>query len=67
VIWKDSGWPTILFLAVLSQVDTPINQSSAIDGASRARQLLLLLLLLHVPCRPEGDHHPAADPASGIA
>ncbi len=40
VIWKDSGWATILFLAALTQIDPALYESSAIDGASRWRQLL---------------------------
>jgi putative aldouronate transport system permease protein len=39
VIWKDSGWGTILFLAALSQIDTQLYEASGVDGASRWRQL----------------------------
>ncbi|MFC0107388.1 ABC transporter permease [Kibdelosporangium aridum] len=39
VLWKDAGWATILFLAALSRIDTTLYEASAIDGASRARQL----------------------------
>lgn len=38
VIWKDTGWATILFLAVLAGVDTSLYEASAVDGASRWRQ-----------------------------
>ncbi|WP_344810626.1 ABC transporter permease [Microlunatus aurantiacus] len=59
VIWKDSGWATILFLAALSQVDQSLYEASAIDGASRIRQLwhvslpalkgvIILLLILRL-------------------
>ncbi|HEY0239680.1 MAG TPA: ABC transporter permease subunit [Friedmanniella sp.] len=44
VVWKDSGWATILFLAALSQVDQSLYEASAIDGASRAQQLLHVTL-----------------------
>jgi putative aldouronate transport system permease protein len=39
VIWKDAGWGTILFLAALSRVDLHLYEASAVDGASRWRQL----------------------------
>ncbi|WP_049572159.1 ABC transporter permease [Streptomyces sp. SBT349] len=38
VIWKDTGWGTILFLAALARVDTDLYESAAVDGASRWRQ-----------------------------
>ena len=44
VVWKDSGWATILFLAALSQVDSSLYEASAIDGASRAQQLVNVTL-----------------------
>lgn len=39
LIWKDAGWATILFLAVLSQIDVQLYEASVVDGAGRARQL----------------------------
>jgi putative aldouronate transport system permease protein len=39
VIWKDTGWATILFLAALSTIDTQLYEAAAVDGASRLRQL----------------------------
>lgn len=39
VMWKDTGWAAILFLAALSQVDIELYEASAVDGASRWRQL----------------------------
>ncbi|GAA4206358.1 ABC transporter permease [Actinocatenispora rupis] len=39
VIWKDTGWGTILFLAALSRVDISLYEAAAVDGAGRARQL----------------------------
>ncbi|WP_062206522.1 sugar ABC transporter permease [Streptomyces sp. NBRC 109706] len=38
VIWKDTGWGTILFLAALARVDSDLYESAAVDGASRWRQ-----------------------------
>ncbi|MEV6281430.1 ABC transporter permease subunit [Kribbella sp. NPDC051770] len=57
VMWKDTGWATILFLAVLSQIDKSLYEASAADGASRWRQtwhvtlpglkpIIILLLIL---------------------
>ncbi|MFE9252727.1 ABC transporter permease [Streptomyces sp. NPDC007088] len=59
VIWKDTGWGTILFLAALSRVDNNLYEASAMDGASRLRQtwhvtlpalrgLVVLLLILRL-------------------
>ncbi|WP_427896130.1 ABC transporter permease [Kribbella sp. GL6] len=39
VIWKEAGWGTILFLAALSRIDLHLYEASAVDGASRMRQL----------------------------
>jgi len=39
IIWKDTGWATILFLAALSQVDSQLYEAASVDGASRMRQL----------------------------
>ncbi|CAM3517652.1 sugar ABC transporter permease [Occultella aeris] len=56
VIWKDTGWATILFLAALSQIDSSLYEAASVDGASRTRQLwhvtlpgirgLIILLLI---------------------
>lgn len=59
VIWKDTGWGTILFLAALSRVDSDLYEAAAADGASRWRQtwhvtlpslrgLIVLLLILRL-------------------
>ncbi|MFJ2419767.1 ABC transporter permease [Streptomyces brevispora] len=59
VIWKDTGWGTILFLAALSRVDHNLYEAAAMDGASRLRQtwhvtlpalrgLVILLLILRL-------------------
>jgi putative aldouronate transport system permease protein len=39
VIWKDTGWATILFLAALSQIDAALYEAASVDGAGRWRQL----------------------------
>ncbi|WP_233711909.1 ABC transporter permease [Kribbella turkmenica] len=56
VIWKDTGWGTILFLAALTQIDPGLYEAARVDGASRLRQLwhvtvpgirgLIILLLI---------------------
>jgi putative aldouronate transport system permease protein len=38
VIWKDTGWGTIIFLAALAQVDEQMYEASAIDGANALRR-----------------------------
>lgn len=38
VIWKDTGWATILFLAVLAGIDKSLYEAAAVDGAPRWRQ-----------------------------
>jgi putative aldouronate transport system permease protein len=44
VIWKDTGWATILFLAALSQIDIALYEAAEVDGASRARQTFHITL-----------------------
>jgi putative aldouronate transport system permease protein len=39
IIWKDTGWATIPFLAALSQIDSQLYEAASVDGASRMRQL----------------------------
>jgi putative aldouronate transport system permease protein len=39
VIWKETGWGTILFLAALSSVDPQLYEAARMDGAGRWRQL----------------------------
>lgn len=56
VIWKDTGWGTIIFLAALPRIDTNLYEAAAADGAGRMRQLwhvtlpglrgLIILLLI---------------------
>ncbi|NIK58361.1 ABC transporter permease [Kribbella shirazensis] len=44
VMWKDTGWAAILFLAVLSQIDRSLYEASAVDGSSRWQQILHVTL-----------------------
>ncbi|MGW5360741.1 ABC transporter permease [Actinopolymorpha pittospori] len=44
VMWKDTGWATILFLAVLSQIDRSLYEASAVDGSTRWQQILHVTL-----------------------
>lgn len=39
IIWKDTGWATILFLAALSQIDAQLYEAASVDGAGRWRQM----------------------------
>lgn len=39
VIWKESGWGTILFLAALTTIDTTLYEAAVVDGASKWRRL----------------------------
>jgi putative aldouronate transport system permease protein len=39
VIWKDSGWGTIIFLAALSGISPSLYEAAAVDGASRLQQI----------------------------
>lgn len=39
VIWKETGWGTIIFLAALSGVNPSLYEAAVVDGASRWRQI----------------------------
>jgi putative aldouronate transport system permease protein len=39
VIWKETGWSTIIFLAALSGVDPQLYEAARMDGANRWQQL----------------------------
>lgn len=39
VIWKESGWGTIIFLAALAGVNPALYEAAEMDGASRWRQI----------------------------
>ncbi|MBH0156633.1 MULTISPECIES: ABC transporter permease [Fictibacillus] len=38
-IWKEVGWGTILYLAVMSKIDPTYYEAAKIDGASRLKQI----------------------------
>ena len=44
IIWKESGWGTIIFLAALVGVDTQLYEAAYIDGAGRWKRLLHITL-----------------------
>lgn len=59
VIWKDTGWGTIIFLAALTQVDEQLYEAAALDGAGpwrrfwhvtlpAIRPVIVLLLVLRL-------------------
>ncbi|RAV00555.1 sugar ABC transporter permease [Paenibacillus sp. YN15] len=39
VIWKESGWGTIIYLAALTGIDPELYEAAKIDGAGRIRQI----------------------------
>jgi putative aldouronate transport system permease protein len=39
VMWKDTGWATILFLAALSQISPALYEAAAMDGAGALRRM----------------------------
>lgn len=59
VIWKDSGWGTIIFLAALSSIDPTLYEAAVMDGANKwqriwhvtlpgLRGIIILLLVLRL-------------------
>ncbi|MDB5085890.1 MAG: protein lplB [Bacilli bacterium] len=44
VIWKDTGWGTIIFLAALAGVDPQLYEAARMDGAGRLRQMVHITL-----------------------
>lgn len=39
IIWKETGWGTILFLAALAGIDPTLYEAAKMDGANRWRQM----------------------------
>jgi putative aldouronate transport system permease protein len=39
LLWKQTGWGTIIYLAALASVDTQLYEAARVDGAGRWRQL----------------------------
>ncbi|WP_254638867.1 sugar ABC transporter permease [Cohnella sp. GbtcB17] len=59
VIWKETGWGTIIFLAALAGIDPQLYEAARMDGAGRWRQLwhitvpairstIIILLILRI-------------------
>jgi putative aldouronate transport system permease protein len=59
VVWKDTGWAAILFLAALSRIDQSLYEAAAVDGANGRQRLwhvtlpgmrsvIILLLILRL-------------------
>lgn len=59
LIWKETGWGTIIFLAALTKIDVTLYEAAAIDGANGWRRLwhitlpgirnvIILLLILRL-------------------
>lgn len=59
LIWKETGWAMIIFLAALANVDVELYESAAVDGAGRMRRMwhvtlpavrtvVVLLLILRI-------------------
>ncbi|WP_438444457.1 ABC transporter permease [Gorillibacterium sp. sgz5001074] len=44
VIWKESGWGTIIYLAALTGIDPELYEAAKIDGAGRLRQIWYITL-----------------------
>lgn len=44
VIWKETGWGTIIFLAALAGVNVELYEAAVIDGANRWQQLIHITL-----------------------
>ncbi len=44
LIWKETGWGTIVFLAALAGVDPELYEAAIVDGAGRFRRLLSITL-----------------------
>ncbi len=44
VLWRESGWGTIVFLAAISSINPNLYESAEIDGANRLQQALYITL-----------------------
>ncbi len=44
LIWKETGWGTIIFLAALAGVDVELYEAAIVDGAGRLRRLIHITL-----------------------
>lgn len=59
VIWKETGWSTILFMAAITAIDSSLYEAAVVDGASKWRRMwhitlpgirgvIMLLLILRI-------------------
>ncbi|QBD79355.1 sugar ABC transporter permease [Ktedonosporobacter rubrisoli] len=59
VMWKETGWSTIIFMAAITAIDMSLYEAAAVDGAGRWRRLwhitlpgirniIILLLILRI-------------------
>jgi len=44
LLWRETGWGTVIFLAALSGVDPQLYEAAEIDGANRFRQMQVITL-----------------------
>lgn len=49
IIWKETGWGTIIFLAAIAGVDQELYEAAIVDGARRFRQLLHITMPAILP------------------
>ncbi len=58
LLWKQTGWGTIIYLAALAGVDTQLYEAARVDGAGRWRQFWHITLPAIRPAdRGHGDPH----------
>lgn len=43
-IWKEAGWSSIIYLAVISNIDPQLYEAAEIDGASRFKKIIYITL-----------------------
>jgi putative aldouronate transport system permease protein len=59
VIWKESGWSTIIFMAAITAIDISLYEAAVVDGANKwrrmwhitlpgIRNIIILLLILRI-------------------
>jgi putative aldouronate transport system permease protein len=59
VIWKETGWSTILFMAAITAIDASLYEAAVVDGAGKLRRMwhitlpgirgvIMLLLILRI-------------------
>lgn len=44
IIWKETGWSTIIYLAAIASVDIESYEAAIVDGASRFQQMMTITL-----------------------